>query len=483
LVQKVRETIRRHAMIERGMRVGIAVSGGADSVCLLHILRALAPSEGWSLEVLHFDHCLRGAESDADAAFVRDLARGMGLSCHLEKSDVAALSRASGDNLEQAAREARRDFYLRVLKSAGLDRIATGHTLSDQAETVLHRILRGAGLQGLCGILPITPEGIVRPLLEVSREEVRAWLRSEGLPWREDSTNDDLSLTRNRIRHALLPILAESVNPRVEAALARLASLALEDNRTLDGLARQLLDQCGISDGRAWIIDLKGLKRVPVSIRRRLLRLAILDASGGMRRLELDHLDAVLALCDAARGAGSVSLPCFDVERSFHYLRIGPPAPRWTQSETCLDPPFTVGPISVEPLPFENLPSPSALPEPACYDGCTYWLNGDLLPGPLILRNWQPGDAYQPAGHEEIRRLKYLFQSGKVPAWDRRNWPVILTGDQIVWARRFGVAAWAAAGTRQSLVIRVTDRDPKTLYPGAFLRPMNQSTPEMRLNK
>ncbi len=452
------------------MRVGVAVSGGADSVCLLHILRALAPSEGWRLEVLHYDHSLRGAESGADAAFVRRLARESGLPCHLEKADVAALARASGDNLEQAARLARRDFFRRTMQSASLDRIATGHTLSDQAETVLHRILRGSGLQGLCGILPVTPEGIVRPLLEVSREEVRAWLSAQGHMWREDSTNLDLARTRSNIRHELLPLLAKRFNPRAEAALARLADLALEDNRTLDDLARRHLSGAGVREQHAWVIDLKRLKGAPLSLHRRAVRLAILDLIGNTRRLELEHLEAVLALCASNRGAGSVSLPCLDVERSFHFLRIGPPPPPWPLPERRLEPPFTLGPISVEALPSEAVEQ-EAKPRPECLEGCCFWLDGGVVRGPLTLRNWQPGDAYQPAPRREVFSLKDLFQLEKVPSWERRNWPILLMGERIVWARRFGPAHWAAARQGCPLRIRVLDRDPKTGGSGRFFRP------------
>jgi tRNA(Ile)-lysidine synthase len=464
LIEHVLATIRRHNMLAPGVRAGVAVSGGADSVCLLHVLRALAPSQGWSLEVLHFDHSLRGPESDADADFVRGLARGAGLPFHIEKADAAALARASGGNLEQAARDARRAFYRRVMQSARLARAATGHTLSDQAETVMHRIVRGAGLQGLGGILPVTAEGLVRPLLECGREQVRVWLRSQGHPWREDSSNARLELSRNRIRHQVLPPLAAHLNPRVEAALARLARLAREDHQALDHFARQALSQCGVLGGGAWIIDLRPFQTFPPALQSRILRLAIHDTTGGTRRLELAHLDALLALCAAARGSGAVSLPGGEAERSFHILRIGPPAPSWPFPELALEPPFAAGPLRVEPVdpatPDDFTP-PGADPSgPACS-----LLDAAALPGPLVLRNWRPGDAYQPGTHGEVRRIKFLFQSARAPAWDRRNWPVLLSGGRIAWARRFGPAAWARPTRPGGALLRVLDLDPPAPAP------------------
>src|SRR5579885_1855165 len=205
VLQRIAEFVTRHRMFDGGQRVGVAVSGGADSVFLLHALHELAPRWNLRLSVVHIDHCLRGEESRGDAAFVRDLAGELALPFHPGECDVARLCRETGDNLEQVARAARRRFFLGFLEDGRLDRVALGHTRSDQAETVLFRFLRGAGTAGLAGIRPVTPEGLVRPLLDVERSEVEGWLRERGIPWREDSSNADLAFARNRIRRQLLP--------------------------------------------------------------------------------------------------------------------------------------------------------------------------------------------------------------------------------------------------------------------------------------
>src|SRR5476651_686134 len=212
-------------MFHPGQPIGVAVSGGADSVCLLHALLELAPKWNLHLSVLHLNHQLRGDESRQDAEFVRDLAARLGLPFLIREADVAA----SSDNLEQAARLARLAFFHEVLAAGAVSRVALGHTRSDQAETVLFRFLRGSGTAGLAGIRPVTSQGIVRPLIEIERSQVTQFLRERGIPWREDSSNASLQFARNRIRRQLLPQLASAWNPAIVQTLAHTADWALAE--------------------------------------------------------------------------------------------------------------------------------------------------------------------------------------------------------------------------------------------------------------
>ena len=207
MLDRIAQFIARHQMFPPGCRLGVAVSGGADSVFLLHALRELASR--WNLSVVHIEHGIRGAASIDDAEFVRQLAASFGLPFHLRSANVPAIE----DNQEQAARHVRQAFFAELIAAGAVDRIATGHTRSDQAETVLYRILRGSGLAGLSGILPVTKEGLVRPLLEIDRAEIEAWLRERNIAWREDATNQDRAYARNRLRHEILPLLRETFNP------------------------------------------------------------------------------------------------------------------------------------------------------------------------------------------------------------------------------------------------------------------------------
>ena len=229
LSQRVAEYIQAHALMRAGERVAIAVSGGADSVALLRVLLQLRDGLGIVISVAHFHHGIRGAEADADEAFVADLAGTHNLEFHVDRGEVPAHARNSNVSLETAARNLRYEFFARVLREQRADCIATAHSLDDQAETVLMKALRGAGSRGLSGIFPehrLDMGKIVRPLLGVNRGELRDYLRTLNQEWREDATNNDLSLARNRLRARVLPMLREEVNPSVDQALAHLAEIA-----------------------------------------------------------------------------------------------------------------------------------------------------------------------------------------------------------------------------------------------------------------
>ena len=222
--ERVLKTISRYNMLAPGARVLAAVSGGADSVALLHVLIEIAPRLGATLAgVAHLNHKQRGAASDDDERFVARLAAEHGLTFHC--AEAGALE----GNLEQAMRDARRDFFTRLIREGAADRVALAHTRDDQAETVLFRVLRGSGLSGLAGIHPVTGDGLIRPLLDVTRAEIEEFLHSRGVEWREDATNRDPRFARNRIRHELLPQLARDWNPKIVDALAQLGDLAWEE--------------------------------------------------------------------------------------------------------------------------------------------------------------------------------------------------------------------------------------------------------------
>jgi tRNA(Ile)-lysidine synthase len=283
LADKVRLWLRHHGLEPAGV---VAVSGGPDSVALLRALaelRARQTSQG--LLVAHLNHQLRGADSDADEAFVRDLharlvaAGAAGLELRSDRIDVAALARAQGANLEAAARRARYDWLARVAEETGCRQVATGHTADDQAETVLHRLLRGTGLRGLRGVAPRRPlrpgVEVIRPLLSVTRSEVLDYLRAEGQDWCRDSTNLDPAYTRNRIRHELLPHLAERYNPEIAAVLARLAEQAREEYALLEAQARALLAEAELPRAGALLVfDRRRLVGAPRPLLREALRLA-----------------------------------------------------------------------------------------------------------------------------------------------------------------------------------------------------------------
>jgi len=456
LLERVAEFIARHAMFETGQRVGLAVSGGADSVFLLHALHELAPRWNLKLSVVHLEHGIRGQASRADAEFVRNSATLFALPFLLRAADVPAL----GGNLEQAARHVRQAFFSDLIARATLDRIATGHTHNDQAETVLYRILRASGLTGLAGILPVTDAGIVRPLLEIRRDEIETWLRARGIAWCEDETNRDPSYARNRLRHEILPLLRQTFNPRLDDALSHLAILAQDEERywTTE------LDAHAVPTARWPVLDASELAGFPTAKARRIIRRAIQHAKGDLRQIDFAHVERILDMARSAKGHDQVRLPGVEVIRSFNWLRFA--------TSTCqrgLGPTLSLpihAPGSVE-LPGSSTRITLRLLENAGLPaGCDTVVNdldwqrvtlSDRAPYSLELRFWRAGDQYRPVGQSKPEKVKVFFQRARVPLWERSNWPIITYNGIILWARRFGVAAELAADPDTRIVLRVDE--------------------------
>jgi len=466
MIERLVRTITRYNMFQPGQRVGVAVSGGADSVCLLHALCELRPRWDLRLTVLHLDHQLRGEESRQDAVFVRDMAAVLDLPFELRETDVQALCRESGDNLEQAARAARLAFFRDLTCAHALDRVAVGHTRSDQAETVLFRFLRGSGTAGLAGIRPITDDGIIRPLLEIERPEIEQYLRERGIPWRTDSSNASSAFARNRIRRELLPQLTREWNPAMTETLAHTADWAQAEEAYWDGELARLGPAHLIQEPPAILLRIEPLFELPLAVTRRLIRRALQMAKGDLRGISFEHLRGVFDLAASAEGHGRIQIPGLDIFRSFESLRIAPPATDNLEHRNYRLPlsiPCAVrlpGQNSVIHLElFENT-QVTEMSENVYNDsvGCLDWnrISGSL-PMMMEVRNWRPGDQYQRTGHGGPEKIKFLFHQARVPLWERRHWPILTSGDVILWARRFGPAAGFAASPGSSPVLGIRE--------------------------
>jgi tRNA(Ile)-lysidine synthase len=458
LFEKMVETISRYSMFGPGTRVGIAVSGGADSVCLTHLLVDLAPQWNLKLAAVHLNHGLRGADSDADEEFVRTLAGRLGLPCFVRRE---GLKKAEG-NLEQAARLARLAFFEDLIKS-DFDRIATAHTQSDQAETVLYRILRGSYTTGLAGIRPVTSTGLVRPLLYAARSEVEDYLRNRGLPWREDSSNQDLSFDRNRIRHRLLPELAREWNPQLPEILARHADLAREDDEFWDSEVHALAPGLFRTNPYGLIVDIRVVWPLHATVRRRVIRRAIALIRGDLRQIDFRHIDAVLRICSPeADGHARLQVPGVDVMRSFDWVRFAIPRatsrPEFTIAASipgAVTLPAGAGVVSLEVVETAGNLEPHDKLKMEGLDAHLVSALGESL----RVRNWLPGDRLRRAGHLHQQKLKELFHDFRVPLWERGGWPVLTSGNRILWAKDFGVAAEFVATPSSGSVIQVSYRN------------------------
>ncbi len=476
---RVLETIRHARMLAPGDRAGVAVSGGADSVALLRMLESLRDRLGIILLVVHFNHKLRGTESDADARFVEDLAGARKLEYIAGCEDVAAAAATHKWNLEDAARRLRYAFFERLIAEGRATRVVVAHTADDQAETVLAHILRGTGLAGLAGIYPAVGS-VVRPLLGERRERLREYLRHLGQNWREDSTNCDLSRQRARIREQLLPLLERDFSPRAVNQLSRLARLAREEEIFWNALVQDRWDVLVRADEGKFSIRVHDLlapldlasAAEPGALRtltERLIRrlYQVLGGPGGPTEV---HVAQVIHLARASASGSRAELPGgILVERNFGELVFS----RARRAGRLVRGPETVPRENayryVVSLPAHGVATVSVPELNRCFclkvidwsvserdtkrDSAV--LDAYLLREPLILRNWRPGDAYRPRGRRHPKKLKEMFLAGRVPSRARACWPVLESGGRVAWSRGLPPADefCVREGTRAGVVI------------------------------
>jgi tRNA(Ile)-lysidine synthase len=406
----------------------------------------LSAELGFSLRVLHVNHQLRGKESEEDEQFVRELAGSLAVEIDVMQAPVG---QAAG-NLEQAARDARRSALLSAIGSGSVSQVALGHTLSDQAETVLFRLLRGAGLAGLSGMRCVSDEGLVRPLLFLTREEVRAWASHQQLRWREDSSNADRRFRRNFLRNEVLPQVKASLNPGVETVLARTAITAQTEEDYWEQLVKGVFAEFAQGGQGELLCDVKLLNRLHLAVQRRVIRRAFKIVKGDLRLIDISHVEAVLNICRSYEGHDRVQVPGIDA------LRVARPAAGTARARHYH---LAVVPNQEIELPFQAGKIWLRSIEPRSPEGqnCANFINvkdrseivnldrealgGEIALGQLIVRNWKPGDEYRPTGYRGVKKVKELFQEHRVLLWERRHWPVLDLNGEIVWARGFGPAA------------------------------------------
>lgn len=317
---KVIRTMDRYQMVRPGDRVLVGLSGGADSVALTELLVELKPRLGITLVLAHLNHGLR-AEADEDETFCRSLSEKLSLPFASGRVDVEARARRSKRSIEDEGRSARYQFLEAQRKHFGAQRIAVGHTLEDQAETFLLRLLRGSGGRGLGAIHPVKDDGIIRPLIEVRRREIESYLEQRGASYREDASNADLRFTRNRIRRVELPRLSSAYNPRLIETLARSASLLRDEDEWMESETSRAFEALAVVSGDEIGLDAKALARYPRALRRRLVRVAI-ERLRGLANVGHRHVEAVLALADGGQSGRELHLPGLVVELCFDQMRF-----------------------------------------------------------------------------------------------------------------------------------------------------------------
>ncbi len=457
---------RRHHLIAPGDAVLVAVSGGADSVVLLELLCRLRHGGSITLAACHLDHCLRGAESTEDARFVEQLCGRLNVPLESARRDVAALARDSGLGIEETARKVRYEFFAEAARRRGSARVATGHTLSDNAETILQRLIEGAGAAGLSGIPPARPleDGsavmVVRPLLFATRQKIEQYRDERGLSSRLDRTNLQPLYLRNRIRHELLALLRE-YNPSIEEALSRTATCidALRD--LVKGDASSLIDTVASRDesGRI-VLDVEGLTSAHPAVSGEVVLWALREADVDGRRLAWAHVEAILDLAAGPNPSGELDLPgALIARREYGRIVIGAAgvlggcadfqAGLGVPGEVVL--PGGAGRIQARPVEGLKLSDfvCGKTPEEELIDA-------SALYGDLYVRFAQTGDRFRPLGAPGARKLQDFFVDEKVPRRLRASTPLVLDNEGIIWvaSRRIAERVKVTGQTRHLLQLR-----------------------------
>lgn len=428
----------------------VGVSGGADSVALLDILVRL--DLGLNLIVAHLNHSLRGEESDGDEAFVEELASRYGHPCVVRRVDVASLAAAERLSLEDAGRRARYAFFAETANEFGAAAIAVAHHRDDQAETVLMRLLRGAGGSGLSGMAGWSGR-IRRPLLRVSRADLELYLQDRGLVWRNDSSNSDTDFLRNSIRHELIPFLSR-YNPKVSERLAATAEILACDEELLEQVTASAFDRLATCEEVSVTFDLDALSAEPRALRFRLYRRALREVRGDLMRIGLQHLEAIDRLALSERPNSQAKLPgdCH-VVRCYQSLRF-------TGARTPADSPWEVA-VAGEGsylLPGGWELRVESVPCPPCLDAGSRriaYLLPDAAPFPWIVRNFRNGDRLTPLGMSGRQKVKDLFINEKVPPPLRARIPLLETNGEILWVAGVKLAEKARVKDVKEPVFRV----------------------------
>ncbi|MDY6877169.1 MAG: tRNA lysidine(34) synthetase TilS [Chloroflexota bacterium] len=485
VLKQVRRTIETYSLLVPGDVVIVAVSGGPDSLCLLHVLLRLGEEYRLRLHVAHLHHGARGAEADTDADFVAEIAAEWNLPVTIERQDIPALARTYKLAFEETARRVRYTFLSRVANEIGAYKIAVGHNADDQAETVLMHFLRGAGMAGLRGMLPLTPitdyrllepftkqetgltvhstPSIIRPLLEVPRSDIERYCTTHALTPRFDRSNLDTTYFRNRIRHELLPLL-ETYNPKVRARLRHTSAVVAADYELLTQLQEQAWAKAVQEEQEATILFNRVTWRaLPVALQRATLRQAAYRLRRSLRDVNFVHIEHARQVGLRGETGAQATLPMglaltvgYDTLTVGNAGDIGPPPDEpllWSTEPLHVQVPGrTPLPQSDWTLQAEMLNEWDAVQIAANPDPWTTYLDAARLTAPLALRSRRRGDYFRPQGMgRHSVKLSALLINLKIPRAWRDYIPLLVAGDEIIWVcgRRIGEKVTIGAETRR----------------------------------
>ena len=454
LIKTVEGTIRAYNMIEPGDSVLVCVSGGPDSVALLHIILSLAQRFSLRVGVAHLNHCLRQKDSDDDAEFVAFLARKFDLPCYIKKEDVSKYRHEKKLSPEEAARIVRYRFFENAAEKYMFNKIALGHNADDNAELVIMHLLRGSGPLGISGIPPVRDGKIVRPLIKLTKSELLEFLTVNELKFVLDKSNNDQRYLRNRIRHRLIPHLKSSYNRKIVETINRFASIISSEEEWIDDLINSMFNKSVLSaENNSVTLSIFSINELHIAARRRIIRKAIAEIKGNLRRITFSHIDSISSLLNSGPALGHIDLPdririkrdgdtvSFSQEKvalrdlhkklinenklSFEYRILKPETGFKTEISLLIK---ELG-LNMEfsEIDIENLSDIYRAGHNVAF------FDMDKLGFPLVLRNVRPGDRFQPFGMSGTQRVKKYFINNKITRIQRAKCPILLSQEKIMW--------------------------------------------------
>ncbi len=439
ILRTVRGTIARFGMFGPGDSVLAAVSGGSDSVALIHILNTIAGEYPFQLAIAHLNHCLREKESDRDAEFVAALARKFDLPFYFEKKDVRAIQRRRRLSPEEAARQVRYEFFDAVASKDGFSKIAMGHHSDDNAELVLMNLLRGSGPLGLSGIAPVRNHKFVRPLIRLKRSKILDYISEKKIAFVTDASNTDPAYRRNRIRHHLIPELKKSYNPAIVDSLNRLGEILQAEDQWLDEALEPVFNECVLNRTSHRIsLATSGVNGMDLAAARRIIRKAIFSVKQDLRRITFLHVDAIIELVKRGQACGSLDLPGgVRVVKDTAALTIKKESQ--PSQANIIEYRYTIAGEGITSIKEANAAirlveiETDKVPDFNDSGKLRAFFDRDCLQFPLVVRNFRPGDRFSPLGMKGTQKLKKYFSNNKISAHQRKKCPLLLSRDKIIW--------------------------------------------------
>ena len=450
-IQSVEKTIHHFDMLQAGDAVLVAVSGGPDSVALLHTLKALQSRFDFQLAVAHLNHGLRPITAETDAEFVAALCRKQGLPCHLKTVDLNKDQNARDSSLEARARRARYDFFDTLAQKNRYTKIALGHHANDNAELILMNFFRGSGSLGLAGIPPIRDQRIIRPLFHKTRQQIEDFLRIFKLEFVQDKTNLDTRFLRNRIRHRLLPELQHDYNPNLVDTLNRTADVFRSEQDFMQQSAQNVLDHISVPKDAGLHLTIASLRQLHVALQRCVIRLALVNLKGNLSKITFRHIESVLRLCHHGTTGQRLSLPDgisallfphgeLRLVKSFNRSR-GISADDTPDAIPLLKVALPSSDLGIQQNEFNHLKITivcqhmrvDTAEDPTSAGQNTAFFDMDQLTSPLVLRHILPGDRFRPLGMLGTQKVKNFLINNKIPREERCRILVLLNQNCIVW--------------------------------------------------